>query len=47
MKTGRNRVSTDAQSNAFLNWINRAKDIPLDRKNRKSVISDRKAALAR
>jgi len=24
MKTGRNRVSTDAQSNAFLNWINRA-----------------------
>ena len=24
MKTGRNRVSTDAQSNSFLKWINRA-----------------------
>ena len=24
MKSGRNRVSTDAQSNAFLTWINRA-----------------------
>ncbi len=24
MKTGRNRVSTDSQSNAFLNWVNRA-----------------------
>ena len=24
MKTGRNRVSTDAQSNKFLNWLNRA-----------------------